>query len=64
MKNLRKRREQRGCPGGPLDQVRGVPPDDLGHRAEGHPPQVDTAMKLAKALGTTVSDLIGEKASA
>jgi DNA-binding XRE family transcriptional regulator len=63
MENLRKRRDAAGLSRFELAKLAGISPDTIEAlekgRSEGN---VQTARKLARALGTTVDDLIGGKA--
>lgn len=63
MKNLRKRRDEAGWSRWTLSVEAGVSPQTIEDIESGKSGgSIKTAQKLAKALGTTVADLIGEKA--
>jgi transcriptional regulator with XRE-family HTH domain len=61
MKNLQKRRKEQGLSRFQLAVKAGVSPDTIESLEDGRSTgTIKTARKLAKALGTTVGDLIGE----
>lgn len=64
MQNLRKRREAKGLSRWNLSVLSGVSIETIaGIELNGTNTGVETAVKLATALGTTVEDLMGRKAS-
>lgn len=57
---LRELREARGLSQSQLAQLVGVDQSDLSHIEAGrHDPRLDTALKLARALGVSVEELVG-----
>jgi transcriptional regulator with XRE-family HTH domain len=63
LKNLRKRRDAAGLSRYQLALRAGVSPNTIEQIERGTSgTSVKVAQKLAKALGTTVADLLGEKA--
>jgi DNA-binding XRE family transcriptional regulator len=61
MKNLRKRRDAAGLSRYELAKLAGVSPDTIEQIEGGAGCRADTALKLARALGTTVEDLMGRR---
>jgi transcriptional regulator with XRE-family HTH domain len=64
MKNLRKRREARGLSRYELAKLADVSPETISQIERGAGSRIETAQRLARALHTTVGDLIGERAAA
>ena len=65
MRNLRKRREAAGLSRWELSKITDVSPNTISDiENKGVKTSVDNAVRLAKALGTTVEDLVGERKKA
>ena len=62
MRNLRKRREAAGLSRWELAKISDVSPQTISDiELKATNPRVDIAARLARALGTTVDDLMGSK---